>query len=234
MAIGLGRMFGFRFLENFNYPYVSRSITEFWRRWHISLSSWFRDYVYIPLGGNRHSSIRTYFNLLTVFILCGLWHGRDNHFILWGAFHGFFLVLERWKVGKILKSTPPFFQHSYALIIIVFSWVLFRMESVRSAAGYFKALLGSAAGNGMQYHLAMYLNSELLLALAIGILCSTPLLPVVKQYAQNISDSNNAIFARRISYALSVTEVSALVAVFSLSLISLASFTYNPFIYLKF
>jgi alginate O-acetyltransferase complex protein AlgI len=235
MAIGLGRMFGFHFLENFNYPYISKSITEFWRRWHISLSSWFRDYLYIPLGGNRRSPSRTYLNLFTVFLLCGLWHGRHWNFILWGVFHGSFLMLERWKLGKILKNTPPVFQHSYALLIIVFSWVLFRIDSVRSAIVFFKILLGSAPGKGLQYyHLAMYVNSELLLALAIGILCSTPISQVVKQYAENILDKYNASFAKQISYALSVTEVSALVAVFLLSLISLASFTYNPFIYFKF
>lgn len=233
MAIGLGRMFGFHFLENFNYPYISKSITEFWRRWHISLSSWFRDYLYIPLGGNRRSPSRTYLNLFTVFLLCGFWHGRSLNYLLWGAFHGSFLMLERWKLGKILKNTPPMFQHSYALLIIVFSWVLFRIKSVRSASILFKALLGSATGTGLQYNVAMYVNSEFLLALAIGALCSTPILQVVKQYAES-KDKNNASFAKQISYALAVTEVSALIAIFLLSLTSLASITYQPFIYLQF
>jgi alginate O-acetyltransferase complex protein AlgI len=234
MAIGLGRMFGYHFLENFNYPYISKSITEFWRRWHISLSSWFRDYLYIPLGGNRLSPSRTYLNLFTVFLLCGLWHGRSWNYLLWGVFHGSFLMLERWKLGKILKNIPPIYQHSYALLIIVFSWVLFRIESVQSIVIFFKALLGSATGKGIQYHLAMYLNSELLLALVIGILCSTPILQVIKQNAEKFFDKNNASFVKRISYALSVIEVSALVSIFLISIISMASYTYNPFIYLKF
>src|SRR5262249_4068386 len=111
MAIGLARMFGFQFLENFNYPYVSQSVTEFWRRWHISLSSWYRDYLYIPLGGNRCSPARVYFNLVTVFLLCGLWHGARWTFLFWGLFHGVFLVVERLGLGRRLQALPRSLQH---------------------------------------------------------------------------------------------------------------------------
>ncbi|MCA8923022.1 MAG: MBOAT family protein, partial [Planctomycetes bacterium] len=131
MAIGLGRMFGFHFLENFDYPYVSRSIREFWRRWHISLSTWFRDYLYIPLGGNQGSATRTYVNLVLVFALCGLWHGASLTFVAWGLFHGVFLVGERLAAGKV--RAPRLLQHLYVLVAVMVGWVLFRAESFAHA-----------------------------------------------------------------------------------------------------
>ena len=132
MAIGLGRMFGFRFSENFNYPYLSRSIREFWRRWHISLSTWFRDYVYIPLGGNRKGTARTYLNLLIVFLLTGIWHGAGVTFILWGLYHGLLSIVERLGLGKLLKKLGPA-AWIYAFLAAVFGWVLFRVEDVPTA-----------------------------------------------------------------------------------------------------
>lgn len=127
MAIGLGKMFGFNFLENFNYPYISKSIKEFWRRWHISLSTWFKEYLYIPLGGNRKRKLFTYINLLIVFFATGLWHGASYNFILWGLFHGFFLVIERIFLGKLLeKNKLKFINHIYVIFVFVIGWVLFR------------------------------------------------------------------------------------------------------------
>ena len=125
MAIGIGRMFGFHFLENFNYPYISRSITEFWRRWHISLSSWFRDYVYIPLGGNRKGLARQLLNILAVWALTGLWHGASWNFVLWGLYFCLLLVLEKLFLGKLLKKLPAAVGHVYTLLFVLLGWVLF-------------------------------------------------------------------------------------------------------------
>lgn len=234
MAIGLGRMLGFHFFENFNYPYISRSITEFWRRWHISLSSWLKDYLYIPLGGSRVSTARTYLNLFVVFVLCGLWHGRKENFLIWGAFHGLILILERWKLSKILIKMPVFIQHGYAMLVIVFSWVFFSTESMRIAVRYFKNLFGFAKGTGIQYNIFLYINTEVVLALIIGGLCATPVLSRVKQYAHELSINTENAFTKRLSVAFAVSETSSLIIIFVLSLISMASITHNPFIYFKF
>ena len=140
MAIGLGKIFGFHFLENFNYPYISRNIQEFWRRWHISLSQWFKDYLYIPLGGNRKGKIRTYINLLIVFFLTGLWHGSSWNFIFWGIFHGVFLIIERLGLKKVLEKTPKILQHLYTMIIVIIGWVFFRADNFIFALKYLKIL----------------------------------------------------------------------------------------------
>lgn len=133
MAVGLGRMFGFQFLENFNYPYASRSVTEFWRRWHISLSTWFRDYLYVPLGGNRCGRAKTYRNLMIVFLLCGLWHGAEWTFVAWGVYHGVFLIVERIGLLRLVERLPPPLRHLYALAVVIFGWALFRAETVGQA-----------------------------------------------------------------------------------------------------
>lgn len=141
MAIGLAAMAGFRFSENFNAPYQSKSIKEFWRRWHISLSSWLRDYVYIPLGGSRVSTFRIYTNLVMVFFLCGLWHGANLTFVVWGLYNGLFLVLERVFLGKLLEKLPAFIAHAYALIVVLIGWVFFRADSVSHAIDYIGVML---------------------------------------------------------------------------------------------
>lgn len=141
MAIGLSRIFGIQLPENFNYPYTSQSIKEFWRRWHITLSQWFRDYLYIPLGGNRKGTIREYINLLIVFFLCGLWHGASLNFIIWGSYHGFFLIFERiFHFPRVI--IPRLFKHIYALFVIICGWVIFRSESVSQMKGIFLSLFG--------------------------------------------------------------------------------------------
>jgi alginate O-acetyltransferase complex protein AlgI len=142
MAIGLGKMFGFKFLENFNYPYISLSIREFWRRWHMSLSGWFRDYLYIPMGGNHVSTGRNYFNLLTVFFLCGLWHGASWTFVIWGLYHGIFLVAERTRFGKIMDSLWRPLRHGYTLLAVICGWVIFRADTFSQAADFFKFMSG--------------------------------------------------------------------------------------------
>src|SRR5262249_41364545 len=136
MAIGMGHMFGFHLRENFRYPYAATSITDFWRRWHMSLSSWFRDYLYIPLGGNRAPRMRVYLNLIVVFLLCGLWHGASWNFVMWGLFHGLFLVIERVqaRLGTLRALAP--LKHAYTIVVVMVGWVLFRSDTMASAGTY--------------------------------------------------------------------------------------------------
>ncbi len=140
MAIGLGKIFGFDFMENFDHPYVSKSIQEFWRRWHISLSTWFRDYVYIPLGGSYCSKSRLYFNILVVFFLTGFWHGASWNFIFWGLYYAVFLIIERAGFGRVLKKWPKFLQHFYAIIVVMIGWVFFRADGFMNGLRYLKSM----------------------------------------------------------------------------------------------
>jgi alginate O-acetyltransferase complex protein AlgI len=228
MAIGLGSMFGFRFPENFNHPYVSRSITEFWRRWHISLSSWFRDYVYIPLGGNRKSSARTYVNLVTVFLLCGLWHGASWTFVLWGALHGAFLVLERSGFGKRLGALPGPLQHAYALVVVCVGWVLFRAADLGQAGVFLKAMLGGAGFSRSGYPVALFATPAVLLSGLLGIVFSAPISSwVARRFDTTAPEQLPATLTRALSVALTVVLLT-------LSAASLATHTYNPFIYFRF
>ena len=173
MAIGLGWLSGFYFPMNFNYPYISRSITEFWRRWHISLSRWFRDYLYIPLGGNRYGPVQTYRNLVIVFILCGFWHGAAWTFLAWGAYHGVLLVVERLGLGAVLEKIPAPFAHLYALFAILIGWVIFRAEDLTQAAGILRkmAFADGAAANAF----TPVLTGEETVVLSIGLVLATPL-----------------------------------------------------------
>ncbi len=227
MAIGLGLMFGFRFLENFNYPYISRSITEFWRRWHISLSNWFRDYLYIPMGGNRVPLPRVYLNLVTTFFLCGLWHGASINFVLWGVYHGSFLVLERMGITRWMSATwaAPL-RHVYVMLVVMVSWVFFRAETLPEASIMLKAMSGMGHAAASE-SLALYVDPERLLALAVGIVGSTPILPTVKDW---IARSNNPA----VTYGAAVVELAALPSILVASAMLLAAGTYNPFIYFRF
>src|SRR5262245_34022819 len=146
MAIGLGRLFGFELCENFRYPYAATSVTDFWRRWHMSLSTWFRDYLYIPLGGNRRGPWRTCFNLCVVFALCGLWHGASWTFLVWGVFHGLFLAVERVGLGRLLEKIPSPLRHGYTMLAVMAGWVLFKSETLGQALGYLGAMAGLSAG----------------------------------------------------------------------------------------
>ena len=172
MAIGLGKVFGFQFLENFNYPYISQSIQEFWRRWHISLSTWFRDYLYIPLGGSRNGTVRTYLNLIIVFFLTGLWHGASFNFIVWGLYYAFFLVIERLGLKNILKKLPAALRHLYAVFVIMIGWVFFRANDLSSAISYIKGLF-TFAGDDL-VHFQYIMTSEYWFFLVVGILLSVP------------------------------------------------------------
>src|SRR4051794_11454776 len=199
MAIGLGRMFGFTFPENFNYPYVSASITEFWRRWHITLSNWFRDYLYIPLGGNRRGPLRTYANLLTVFFLCGLWHGASWTLVAWGLFHGTFLIVERLAArargGAPAGPTWRPFAHVYALAVVMVGWVFFRAESFGQATTFLRAMMGqlpAAGAVGLEYDPRQYLNHETMLAILAGVVGAMPLARGIRLLADRLADGTAA------------------------------------------
>jgi len=231
MAIGLGRMFGFRFLENFDYPYVSRSIAEFWRRWHISLSSWFRDYLYIPLGGNRVSPARTYSNLVTVFFLCGLWHGASWSFVVWGLYHGVFLVLERVGLGAWLERMPRLVRHAYVLAVVMVGWVFFRAEDLGFALGYVRALAFLGGPGDPAWYPAWFLDSALQLALAAGALGSIPWVPRFARWAE----AARAAGAR--AWALAAYDGLAVILPLALlfgSALQMTASTYSPFIYFRF
>jgi len=227
MAIGLGLMLGFHFLENFNYPYISRSMTEFWRRWHISLSTWFRDYLYIPLGGNQRAPARTYFNLVVTFFLCGLWHGAAWTFVIWGLYHGLFLVIERLGAGRWLERWPAPARHGYALAVVLVGWVFFRSATLADAMRFLAAMAGLGSGSGIEYHPALYLNAELILILAAGIVGSTPLLPALARLRERIQ-------AAGLGLAVEAVRVLGLGAILWGSAMLMAAGTYNPFIYFRF
>lgn len=233
MAVGLGKMFGFQFLENFNFPYIAQSIRDFWRRWHISLSTWFRDYVYIPLGGNRVSEGRNRLNLVIVFFLCGLWHGASWTFVAWGFYHGFFLVLERTRWGTLLDRAPRMLRHSYTVLAVMMGWVLFRAETFPEAAGYFRALFGLAAPAHAQ-PLARYLGNEPVVALILGAAFSMPLWAALKSWGAKLG---NRLPPGGRGFYFGFGQVLEIVLVLALLLISaawLAGGTYNPFIYFRF
>ena len=232
MAIGLMRMFGFRILENFNYPYISRSIREFWRRWHISLSNWFRDYLYIPLGGNQRGARRAYANLVLVFLLCGLWHGASWPFVLWGAWHGAFLVAERAGLDAALRRSGPVARvvsHVYALAVVMGGWVLFRCDTLDHAVGYFRALAGFGQGQPSRHPIAQHLDPLVAFTLAIAVVFATPL-------ARRIGAWRDRVAQRPGLAAVSVlgADVGWLLAVGVLASAFLAAGTYNPFIYFRF
>ena len=233
MAIGLGLMFGFTFPENFNYPYISRSITEFWRRWHMSLSGWFRDYLYIPLGGNRLGVGRTYVNLMIVFFLCGLWHGASWTFVVWGLFHGAFLVLERIGFGKWLVRAWRPFGHIYAIVVVMVGWTFFRADNFHVAAAFLSAMAGFGKGNGIISSVWQFLDREVILALIFGSIGATPVIPMIKQWLASVhfgflwKHGSSLILPRSV-------ETVSLTGILFVVIINLAAKTHNPFIYFRF
>jgi alginate O-acetyltransferase complex protein AlgI len=234
MAIGLGRMFGFTFLENFNYPYVARTIQDFWRRWHMSLSRWFRDYLYIPLGGNRVSSKRIYVNLVIVFFLCGLWHGASWTFVVWGLYHGAFLVMERLGLAAWISRRWRPLQHVYVMAVAMGGWVLFRSETFSQAMAFFSALAGFAHGAGTVYYVDLYLRTDTLTAILAGAFFSAPVVPwLVRKYEEFIA-SHEGVKLITMECAGNVIRLVVLYALFFFCSLSLSSGTYNPFIYFRF
>jgi len=224
MAIGLGRMFGFEFLENFNYPYIANSVQNFWRRWHISLSSWFRDYVYIPLGGSRKGQVRTLLNTLIVFALTGIWHGANWNFLVFGLIGGTFIVLERTRIIPINKLKVPVLPQVYVLLVWMLSCVFFRTESFVEAAQLICALFG---GYEAVHSIAPYLTPRLfvtLLCAAVGCL------PYPVQWARGIT----ACASKRALPVYTALSWALLLLMFVLCLSELSAGTYNPFIYFRF
>ena len=234
MAIGISKMLGFTVPENFNYPYTATSVREFWRRWHITLSHWFRDYLYLPLGGNRRSEGRVYFNLLSVFLLCGLWHGASWNFIVWGLFHGTFLILERLGGEELLQRIWRPVRHLYALAVIVFGWVLFRSDSLTQALGHLKAMAGWAAGDGLKHNLAFYLTGELLGFLLMGMLLATPLHPYWGAAWKRLIEGQPRSRALALELTFSLGGLLFLALLLGASLMVMASRAYSPFIYFRF
>ncbi|MBX7102448.1 MAG: MBOAT family protein [Gemmataceae bacterium] len=223
MAIGLGKMFGFTFLENFNYPYIARSVTEFWRRWHISLSSWLRDYVYIPLGGNRVSPFRTYMHLLLVFVLCGFWHGASWNFLIWGVWHGVFLVIERLGLGRILDRLPGGLGWAYTIVTVMIGWVFFRADTLPQATQFIAALTGQGSG---LFDFGDVWNREIVLALVLAIPACTPVVPWL---ASRIREGGQWATA---GWELSAVAVCSLLWLILLP--CLCAGAYNPFLYFRF
>jgi alginate O-acetyltransferase complex protein AlgI len=234
MAIGMGRMFGFVFPENFNYPYTARSITDFWRRWHMTLSSWFRDYLYIPLGGNRVRPLRVYLNLLTVFLLCGLWHGATWSFVLWGLFHGTFLIFERIGLGEWLDRRTPILRHAYLLLVVMVGWVFFNARDLSTALTYLSVMFGLRHGSGLEYNLALYLDPALLLALTAGVLGSMPVVPLVRRAWERIVQQSPQAQALAWEAIGRMAGVAMLALIFFGSAMMAAHGSYSPFIYYRF
>jgi alginate O-acetyltransferase complex protein AlgI len=224
VAIGLGLIIGFTYPLNFNYPYISASMTEFWRRWHISLSSWFRDYLYYPLGGNRISPARTYLNLWIVFLLCGLWHGAAWNFVVWGAAHGSLLVLERLGFSRVLERMPSVPRHIYVVLAVMFTWVLFRQDDLGNAMRYFGAMLGVQSSLVNPAPLHRFLHDDVVLAIVVGIVASGP-------YGKRLLERIGSVL--RVG-EIQIGQLAGLVALFFLVSLSLAAGAYNPFIYFRF
>jgi len=224
MAVGLAKIFGFKFPENFKYPYISRSIKEFWRRWHISLSAWFRDYVYIPLGGNRVTLHRQYFNLVLIFFLCGLWHGANWCFVIWGLYHGFFLMFERLKIGRnFLNFLPKFLQNFYAIFVVMIGWVFFRSSDLPYALGFLKTMFGSDQAIIIAPDILRLIDSNLVRSsFAVALIACFPL----------VRDMSLK-FMRKHKAVIFVSDLF-LLAIFILAAIRISASTHNPFIYFQF
>ncbi len=220
MAIGLGRIFGFHFLENFNFPYMAKSITDFWRRWHISLSTWFRDYIYIPLGGNRKGIKRQIINMSIVWLLTGFWHGASWNFIMWGLYYLIFLILEKFVLKNILKKTPDLLKHIYALLIILIGWVLFRVENMSQFFDIIKTMFSFDLNSTSLMEARIYLETYYVYFI-LAILFSTNVYYVICDKFKN-------------KKVFEVIKYVFLIVLFVISIMFLAQSSYNPFIYFRF
>lgn len=224
MAIGMGKMFGFPFLENFNYPYTSLSITDFWRRWHISLSSFFRDYVYIPLGGNRVSSVRHILNLLIVWMLTGFWHGASWNFIVWGLFYGIFLILEKYVWGEAISKIPKIVRWLYTTFIVVIAWVIFYHENLSDGIRQIGAMFGIGA-TGFSDPVSIYTLKANLILLVIAAIACIRWKPIYKKLVKKLP---------KYSTAEIVIKFALCTLVFVLSIVCLSGSSFNPFLYFRF
>ncbi len=232
MAIGLGKMFGFDFMENFNFPYKAKSVRDFWHRWHISLSTFFRDYVYIPLGGNQVSNKRVYINLLIVFFLTGFWHGASWSFVIWGLFHGFFIVLERLFLKNVLNKIGPL-SNIYLILVVIFSWVLFRIENIDEALLYWSAMFNFTS-NPLQLDLfCSFVTTEYIIVFVVAIVGSAGIFSFLNNFNEKIVLRGGILTN---IYALSFHTISAMfyIALMILCTLYLNNANYNPFIYYRF
>ena len=224
MAIGLGRMFGFHFLENFNYPYISKSITEFWRRWHMSLSSWFRDYVYIPLGGNRKETIILVRNIFIVWALTGIWHGANWTFVIWGLMYGIMLIIEKLFLTKHLEKMPSILQRIYVLFTVMISFIIFNANSIGEAWNNIIGLFGANGESLINASTVYYLKSYLVV-LVIAIIGSTPLLKNIIEKLKTKTNANKII---------NLLEPIAMASILIIVTAYLVDNSYNPFLYFRF
>lgn len=222
MAIGLGKMLGFNFMKNFDYPYISESITEFWRRWHISLSTWFKEYVYIPLGGNRVSVPRHIINIMIVWFLTGLWHGASWNFVVWGLYYGIFLLIEKYLLGRFIAKMPRLLRHVYLIIVVIIGWVFFFSPDLGYAVKYIGCMFGVGAAGFVTRNAVYYLLTNLILIL----ICSIGSTPYVHQLFKTVifKTKRKRIWSAVIVYAILFLTVIAY----------LVSATYNPFLYFRF
>lgn len=224
MAIGLGRMFGFKFLENFNYPYISKSITEFWRRWHISLSTWFRDYVYIPMGGSRVSKLKWIRNIFVVWFLTGFWHGANWNFVIWGLYFGVFLVVEKFVLGNILNKLPSFISRLYTLFFVLISFVIFNTNSMAEFGLYIKGMFGflniPLANAESVYYLRSYCLTFIIAAIGAS--------PLVVKIINKMKAGKNG------NYVLNILEPLVLISLLLLITAYLVDGSFNPFLYFRF
>nr|WP_317332810.1 MBOAT family O-acyltransferase [uncultured Romboutsia sp.] len=227
MAIGLGKMFGFEFLENFNYPYISQTVSEFWRRWHISLDSWFRDYVYIPLGGSRVSKLKNYRNLFVVWFLTGMWHGASWNFIIWGLYFGLFIALEKAFLEKLLYKAPRVFRHVYLLLIVIIGWVFFRVENIDQAFEFLKIMFGFGSNALTNNAFTIYLIDYWYILLA-SIVLSTPIVKILKREVLKV---NKKALDNELAYLIQGLSLAIYMFV---AIIMLCSSSYNPFLYFRF
>ena len=223
MAIGLGRMFGFHYKENFNYPYVARSATEFWRRWHISLSSFFRDYVYIPLGGNRKHQ---YLNLLAVWLLTGLWHGASWNFILWGLYYGAFIALERLFLGDLLDRMPAVFGHLYLLLLATTGWVIFYFTDLGKLGGYLSVMFGLSGARGWDSNVQITLLNNIFWVALAAFFCMPAVKWLKRAVSERLDPGKSAVLL-----ALSPALCFLLLIVCTAQLVGQS---YNPFLYYRF
>lgn len=224
MAIGLGSMFGFKFMENFKFPYISRSITEFWRRWHISLSTWFKEYLYIPLGGNRKGKIRTYINLWIVFLVTGIWHGAAWTFVLWGVVHGFFIFIERLGLKKVLDKMHVL-SRVYTLMVVLVSWVIFRASGIHQALHYLKVMFFGAPDGTIPIQLYKVLTNRAIITIVVGILLCGILQIVAKKFGEN----------KKVKNAWTkYLEPIVILVLLALSIFAIVANTYSAFIYFRF
>ena len=224
MAIGLGKMFGFDFMENFNYPYISKSIQEFWRRWHISLSTWFKEYVYIPLGGNRKGKVRTYFNLWIVFALTGIWHGATLNFLIWGLWHGLFMFIERLGVKKLLDKNPlKIINYIYTMFVVIVGWAMFRCDSWKQAYDTLYAMFkgGRVTNEMLWYNIA---STRSLVIIVIAIILAGPLQKIFPKLESQFKGEQNFCLLEGILQFI----------ILLIAIMFLVSGQYNPFIYFKF